>query len=180
MSKKIVVISTSLRPNSNSDLLAKEFARGASENGNQVETVSLAGKELHFCRGCLACQKTGVCVIQDDANEIAEKVKGADAVVFATPVYYYAVSGQMKTLIDRMNGLFASDYHFREVYLIASAADGDPSALDGPIKDVEGWVSCFAKAQLKDTLYGVGLGDAGDAKSNRELLNQAYHMGKTL
>lgn len=112
MSKKVVILSTSIRPNSNSDILAEEFARGAKENGNKVEKLSLVGKELQFCRGCLACQKTGKCIIKDDANEIAEKVKNADVVVFATPVYYYAMSGQMKTLIDRMNCLFSSNYHF--------------------------------------------------------------------
>ncbi len=180
MSKKVVILSTSIRPNSNSDILAKEFARGAKENGNEVETVSLVGKELQFCRGCLVCQKTGKCIIKDDANEIAEKVKNADVVVFATPVYYYAMSGQMKTLIDRMNCLFSSNYHFRDVYLIASAADTDKSALDGTIKEVEGWIACFSKVEFKDTIYGVGLGDPGEAKNYSKILKQAYEMGKTV
>lgn len=180
MSKKVVILSTSIRPNSNSDILAKEFARGAKENGNEVETVSLVGKELQFCRGCLVCQKTGKCIIKDDANEIAEKVKNADVVVFATPVYYYAMSGQMKTLIDRMNCLFSSNYHFRDVYLIASAADTDKSALDGTIKEVEGWVACFSKVEFKDTIYGVGLGSPGEAKNNSKILKQAYEMEKTV
>lgn len=116
------------------------------------------GKVLQFCCSCLAYQKTGKCIIKDDANEIAEKVKNADVVVFATPVYYYAMSGQMKTLIDRMNCLFSSNYRFRDVYLIASAADTDKSALDGAIKEVEGWAACFSKVEFKDTIYGVGLG----------------------
>ncbi|WP_283675596.1 flavodoxin family protein [Butyricicoccus sp. Marseille-Q5471] len=180
MSKKVVVLSTSIRPNSNSDILADEFARGAKDSGNEVEKVSLVGKELNFCRGCLACQKTGKCIIQDDAIEIAEKVKNADVVVFATPVYYYAMSGQMKTLIDRMNCLFSADYKFREAYLIASAADTDKPALDGTIKEVEGWVACFPKVKLKDIIYGVGLEASGEAKNKSKLLKQTYNMGKTV
>ncbi len=74
MNKKVVVISTSLRANSNSNALAEAFAKGAKEAGHEVEFISLRGKRIEFCRGCLACQKTGSCVIQDDANEITEKV----------------------------------------------------------------------------------------------------------
>lgn len=107
-------------------------------------------------------------------------MKNADVVVFATPVYYYAMSGQMKTLIDRMNCLFSADYKFREAYLIASAADTDKPALDGTIKEVEGWVACFPKVKLKDIIYGVGLEASGEAKNNSKLLKQTYNMGKTV
>lgn len=88
MSKKVLVISTSPRKNSNSDALAKEFARGAKEAGNLVEEISLIGKTINFCKGCLACTKTLRCVMHDDADAIAQKMLAADVLVFATPVYY--------------------------------------------------------------------------------------------
>ena len=69
--KKVLVISTSLRAVSNSHRLAEEFARGAQEVGNKVEVVTLHDKDIRFCRGCLACVKTGKCVIKDDAFEVA-------------------------------------------------------------------------------------------------------------
>ena len=100
MSKKVVVISASLRTNSNSAALAEQFAKGAKDAGNEVEVISLKGKNIGFCIGCLACQSTGSCVIKDDANEITEKVLNADVVAWATPIYYYEMAGQMKTLID--------------------------------------------------------------------------------
>ena len=84
--KNVLIISSSLRPRSNSDALAEAFARGAAEAGNQVETISLKGKELHFCRGCLACQQTQKCVIADDAPAIVQKMYEADAIAFATPL----------------------------------------------------------------------------------------------
>ena len=175
--KKVLIISTSLRKNSNSDRLAAEFARGAQDQGNQVDRISLAGKEIAFCHGCLACQKSGSCVIKDDAIEIAEKVKAADVVVFATPIYYYEMSGQMKTLLDRMNSLYAADYNFRQIYLLATAAENADSAFDGAVKGIEGWVECFAKARLAAVLRGGGLTDAGEASQHPALLAKAYQLG---
>ena len=101
--KKVIVISTSLRAGSNSDMLAEKFAEGAKASGNEVEKISLRGKEIKFCIGCLSCQRTGACVFKDDVPAIMEKVLNADVVCWATPIYYYEMSGQMKTLIDRMN-----------------------------------------------------------------------------
>lgn len=78
--KKVIVISTSLRPNSNSDALANEFIRGAQEAGHEVEKITLGDKQIAFCKGCLACQKIGKCVINDDANAIMQKVLNANIV----------------------------------------------------------------------------------------------------
>ena len=107
--KKVLVISTSLRAVSNSHRLAEEFARGAQEAGNKVDVVTLHDKDIRFCRGCLACVKTGKCVIKDDAFEVVAKMHDADIIAFASPIYYYEMSGQMKTLLDRGNPLFDSD-----------------------------------------------------------------------
>ena len=93
MAKNIVVISSTLRKNGNSELLAKEFLKGAQEVGNNVEFVTLQDKEIKFCKGCLACQKIGHCVITDDTIEITEKMKNADVIAFASPIYYYEFQG---------------------------------------------------------------------------------------
>lgn len=98
MAKNVLVISTSLRSRSNSDALADSFLAGAEAAGNRAEKISLRGKALAFCRGCLVCQQTGKCVIRDDAAEIIEKMCRADVLVFATPIYYYGVSGFGKTV----------------------------------------------------------------------------------
>ena len=83
---KVLVIATSLRANSNSDILAEQLIAGATDAGHEVEHISLKGKEIKYCIGCLACQKTQKCVQKDDAVWIAEKVKEADTLVFATPI----------------------------------------------------------------------------------------------
>ena len=81
MGKKVLIISTSLRKNGNSDMLARSFAKGAEAAGNDVEIVSLADKQIAFCRGCFACQKTGKCIINDDAVQITEKIAEAEVLV---------------------------------------------------------------------------------------------------
>ena len=95
MSKKVLILSSSPRRGGNSETLAAAFAKGAREAGHQVETVYLREKQVGFCKGCFACLKLGHCVIQDDAVEIAAKMHDANVLVFATPVYYYCVSGQL-------------------------------------------------------------------------------------
>ncbi len=176
--KTILILSTSPRKGGNSDLLADEFARGASEAGHAVEKICLYDKTINFCKGCLACQKTQRCVIRDDADVIARKMKTADALVFATPIYYYEMCGQMKTMLDRANPLFPSDYAFRDIYLLASAAENDPSAVDGAVNGLKGWIACFDKAGLKGVVRGVGATHPGDIRRNAPALEAAYVMGK--
>ena len=125
MAKKICVIKTSLRLNSNSDQLADAFIQSAKESGNDVIEISLKDKKIAFCKGCLSCQKLGHCVIDDDANIITEKIKQADVVVWVTPIYYYEMSGQMKVMIDGANSLYTSNYQFRDVYLLSTAAENE-------------------------------------------------------
>lgn len=176
--KKVLIISTSLHKDSNSEYLAKEFEKGAIAAGNEVELISLVGKTIGFCTGCLTCQSTQKCVIQDDAVTIAEKIKEANVLVFATPIYYYEMSGQMKTLLDRCNPLFPSDYTFRDVYLLTTAADGDESAMDGAIKGMQGWINCFDKAQFAGVVRGIGIGVGSDAKNHTDLLSKVYTLGE--
>lgn len=176
MSKTVLILSTSPRKGGNSDTLAEEFARGAREAGHQVEKIELYNKAIGFCRGCLACQKTRRCVIHDDADMIAQKMLTADVLVFATPIYFYEMCGQMKTLLDRSNPLYPADYAFREVYLLAAAADGELSAMDGAVKGLEGWLACFEKAKLAGTVFGGGADAVGTIRGN-PALREAYEMG---
>ena len=128
MDKKVLIISSSPRKGGNSETLAAAFAKGALEAGNEVETVYLREKQYGFCKGCFVCLKLGHCVIKDDAVEVAAKMHDADVLVFVTPVYYYSVSGQLKTMLDRANPLFDTDYAFTKVYLLATAAEDEPAS----------------------------------------------------
>ena len=176
---KLLVISTSLRPKSNSETLAKEFARGASDAGHEVEIISLRGKQIQFCKGCLACQNTQKCVIKDDAPDIVAKMHDADAIAFATPIYYYEMSGQMKTLLDRANPLYSSDYRFRNIYLLTTAAEDETQVPQYAICGLTGWVECFEKAHLTGTVFAGGVNDMGEIEGHK-VLQEAYNMGKQI
>lgn len=179
MTKNVLVISTSIRRDSNSDRLAAEFARGAREAGNRVEEISLKDKSIAFCRGCLACQKTQRCVMRDDADLIAQKMLVADIVAFASPIYYYEMCGQMKTLLDRMNPLFSADYAFRDVYMLTCAADNAPQTPERAVSGLTGWIDCFEKASLAGTVFAGGVTDIGEI-AGHPALQTAYDMGKSV
>lgn len=177
MSKKVVILSTSLRAHSNSAALANSFFQGAKDAGNDVTLISLRDKQIGFCRGCLTCQKTGSCVIRDDVPVLEAQVLAADVVVWATPIYYYEMSGQMKTLIDRLNPMYSKDYAFRDVYFLSTAAEEDAHVPERAMAGLTGWIDCFEKASLKGYVFCGGVNDAGDIAGNAKLL-EAYEMGK--
>ena len=179
MKKNILILSTSPRKNGNSQMLAREFARGAEEAGHNVELLSLHDKTIGFCKGCLACQKTQRCVIHDDADAIAQSMLTADVIVFATPIYYYGMCGQMKTMLDRANPLFPSDYQFREIYLLAAAAEEEERTVDGAITGLQGWIDCFEKARLAGTVFAGGVTSVGEIQGH-PALRKAYEMGQNV
>ena len=177
---KVLVISTSLRAKSNSDILAEKLVVGAKDAGHEVEHISLKSKTIRFCIGCLACQKTQKCVLKDDAIEIAEKVKTADTLVFTTPIYYYEMSGQMKTLLDRMNPLYTTDYRFRRVYMLSTATEDETYVPEKAVCGLQGWVDCFEKAELSGSLFCGGIADAGEANAKTAELEEAYQFGRSI
>ena len=173
------MISTSLRAGSNSRALAERFADGAKDAGNDVELISLVGKNIQFCKGCFGCQKLGRCVIKDDVNEIMEKVLSADVVCWATPIYYYEMSGQMKTMIDRANSLYPRDYKFRDVYMLTTAAEDEDDVDERAVAGLQGWVDCFAKAEFRGKVFAGGVNDPDEIKGHKALA-EAYEMGKAV
>lgn len=106
-------------------------------------------------------------------------MRRADVLVFATPIYFYEMSGQLKTLLDRTNPLFPAEYAFRNIYLLA-AADGDGSAMDGAVKGLEGWISCFDRARLSGVVRGAGVDSPGAIQMHPSLLEQAAQMGRSV
>ena len=177
--KNIFVIKTSPRVGGNSDRLADEFIKGAREAGNNVDQVSLTNKDIKFCRGCLVCQQTHECVIKDDTEPIRKKMLEADVIVWSTPVYYFCISGQMKTMIDRSNPLYSMDYKFRDVILLATAAEDESTTVEGTVKATQGWVDCFEHASLKHVVFAGGVTSKGDIEGHKAL-KEAYNLGRSI
>ena len=97
--------------------------RGAAEAGHQVEKIFLKDKHINYCTGCSVCSMYGKpCPQKDDAAEVVEKMIAADVIVMATPVYFYTMSAQMKTLIDRCCARYL-EIKNKEFYFIIAAAE---------------------------------------------------------
>lgn len=116
-------------------------------------------------------------MIDDDVNGIMAKVLEADVICWATPIYYYEMSGQMKTLIDRMNAMFALDYKFRDIYMLTTAAEEEQETPARAVEGLRGWIACFPKSRLAGTLFCGGVDKARAIEGNSRL-QEAYEMGR--
>lgn len=179
MNKKVFLISSSRRKNGNSNRLAGEFMRGAKDRGHEATLVNLAEKQIEFCLGCFVCQKTGKCVIKDDAASILESMREADVVVFATPVYFYGMCGALKNFLDRTYPLFPDHYVFRDIYLLAAAGEDLKTTISGTVTGLEGWVRCFEKTRLADVVFAGGVMEKGEIESH-PALQKAYKAGNNV
>jgi multimeric flavodoxin WrbA len=177
MSKKVFVISASPRRSGNSDTLCNEFIRGAKETGNEVEKVFICDKKIGYCTGCSVCSKTNQCVQQDDMQEILDNMVNADSIVMATPVYFYTMNAQLKTLIDRTVPRY-TEIKNKEFYFIMTAADTEQSAMDRTLNGLRGFTEdCLTNSSEKGIIYGTGAWHVGEIKKS-PAMQQAYEMGK--
>jgi multimeric flavodoxin WrbA len=177
MAKKVLVLSASPRRGGNSDLLCDQFMLGASEAGHQVEKIFLRDKRITYCSACGACQGNGGrCIQQDDMAEVLDKMIRANVIVMATPVYFYAMNGQMKTLIDRTYARYTEISH-KELYFFMTAAVSSKELLARTLEGFRGFSSCLGGAKEKGVIYGTGAWEIGDIKGSPALA-QAYQMGK--
>ncbi len=179
MSKKVLVLSASPRKGGNSDLLCDKFMLGAKEAGHAVEKIFLRDKEINYCTGCGTCYNMrDSCPQKDDMPEILEKMIVADAIVMATPVYFYTMNGQMKTLIDRTCYRY-TEIKGKDFYFIATAADDNKQAMERTFEGFRGFTSCLEGAKEKCIIYGTGVWQMGDIKEH-PAMEQAYKMGKAV
>ena len=156
MSKHVLVISASPRKGGNSDTLCDEFIRGVQESGNQAEKIFLASRKIGYCVGC------GVCNI-----------------VLATPVYFYTMDAQMKTLIDRTVPRY-TEIQNKDFYFIVAAADTEQKMMDRTIEGFRGFTQdCLTGAREKGIIYGTGAWQAGEIKGT-PAMKQAYEMGRNV
>ena len=157
MSKKVLILSGSPRKGGNSDILCDEFMRGALEAGSTVEKIRIAEKKIGYCSACYYCaQSGGVCARKDDMAEVLQKMIDADVIVLSSPVYFYSIDAQLKTVIDRTVARW-TEIKNKEFYYIVTCADD-------------------AK---KGIIYGTGVYKPGEIR-NSHAFSEAYEMGKSV
>jgi len=144
-----------------------------------VEKIRLAELTIDYCSACYACKKTGYCVKQDDMEQVIDKMRAAQVIVLATPVYFYTMCAQMKTMIDRtLGGAQRSGLENKEFYLIATAADGK-SAMERTVDGLRGYLECLPGAKEMGVIYGAGAWQLGDIQGN-PAMREAYRIGKSI
>ncbi|MBO6088564.1 flavodoxin family protein [bacterium] len=179
MPKRVLIISSSPRERGNSEILCEEFKRGAEDAGHYVEIIKLRDKKINNCIGCGLCNANDhtSCFQKDDMEEITEKMIGADLIVLATPVYFYAMCSQMKALIDRCCAGYTRISNKR-FYLIATAQDPREEALEITFMGFNGFLENLENAIEIGRLYGVGLWNKGDIYNYPKLMEEAYSIAK--
>lgn len=179
MSKNVLILSASFRKGGNSDTLCDQFAKGAEEAGNHVEKIFINSKKINFCRGCGVCNTTHKCVQKDDMEDILDKMVKADVIVMATPVYFYTMNGQMKTLIDRTVPRY-TEISNKDFYFIIAAADNNRDNMEKALESFRGFTEdCLEGAREKGVIYGTGAWQIGDIK-NSPAMEEAYNAGRSI
>lgn len=132
---KIVILNGSPRSGGNTELMAKAFAEAASPK-HQVEILNIARMNIHGCLGCGACYANGgKCVQQDDMPAVLKALSDADMVVFASPIYWFDITAQLKTVIDRMYVYGATGVNFNKTALLLDAGATPEGAEAGHVFD---------------------------------------------
>lgn len=174
---RVLAISASPRKGGNSDVLCDRFLQGAAEAGHETEKIRLTEKRIAPCAACYACGKDGhACVQKDDMSEILQKLIDADVIVLSTPVYFYSVAAQMKTMIDRCLPRYCEIMN-KQFYFAVTAADPQHEATNETVADLRGFLRCLPGAEEKGVIYGTGAWDKGDIFKH-PALDKAYEMGK--
>jgi multimeric flavodoxin WrbA len=174
--KNVLILSSSPRINGNSDLLCKSFEKGAIEAGNNVEIVHLNKLHIGYCQGCYSCQNTGKCFQKDDMSELIEKVLKADVLVFASPVYFYSMSAQLKTFIDRLTPIY--EQVRADIYIFVTAYDSNISNLENAVEAIRGLTrDCFESCKEKGVIMAGNVDKKGEIEGRKEIL-VAYNYGK--
>jgi len=184
MSKQILILKGSPRERGNSATLADRAATGARAAGAQVESIYLHSLDIRPCDACDLCREPGsTCVIEDDMKPIYPMLAQADAILLATPVYWFTVSAQLKLCMDRWYAFQSSkwgDIRGKPFGIILTYGDTDLYASGG-INAIHTFetMARFLDGKIVGIVHG-SVNDVGDVDKHPELLEQAYHLGETL
>ena len=169
MAKKVVVISSSPRKGGNSDTLCDEFVKGAKDAGNDAVKYFLEDIEFESCKACMRCKTPErECYQEDKISIILDDMIEADVIVYATPVYYYSMTGTLKMFFDRCYPIF-NHLEDKDYYIITAVGSSNGNALTG-IRDFIG----FSKNPTEKAVFTV----VGDVKSQPDVLKEVYDAGK--
>jgi multimeric flavodoxin WrbA len=180
---KLLTLKGSPRLHGNSSTLADQLSAGATQAGAQVESVFLHRLKIHPCNGCDACVKIGRCPTKDDMQPLYDKLIEADAIVLASPIYWFNYTAQLKICIDRWYAIWKNNHDAfknKPFGFILTYGDTDlyNSGAINAIYTFETMVR-FLDARIIGWVYG-SLSDVGDAQKNPELMQKAFQLGEKI
>ncbi len=175
----VVILVGSVRKNGNTARLAQSFAEGAANNNN-VEIVSVADYNVNPCIGCNSCftREGNQCFQDDDMVQIYEKLRNADIVVIASPVYFYGISAKLKAIVDRLHTPMRHTFHIKKLGLLLVGAAELANLFDPIIMQYQ-MVLDFFRLESIGTILVRGIKDIGDIKGS-SALKEAYELGKSI
>jgi multimeric flavodoxin WrbA len=184
MNKKILILKGSPREKGNSAVLASQVAAGARESGAEVESFTLHNMDIRPCDACDSCQETGgVCVIGDDMQELYPRLRQADGILLASPIYWFTFSAQLKLCIDRWYAFEGSEEHDltgKKFGIVLAYGDSD-LYTSGGINAIHTFESMlrYIRAEIVGIVHGTA-NDIGDVEKQPELMEQAYRLGQKI
>ncbi len=176
---KIVILEGSPHKNGSSNMLAEQFIKGAKEAGHSVEILDAAHMDMHPCIGCDRCGMNGECVHKDDNRIIRDALLRSDMVVFVTPIYYFGMSAQLKTVIDRFYSytMKLSAKHLKAA-LITAAWDSNDDVMPYTAEHYKK-LCRYMNFENCGMVLGTGCGSPSMTRNSRHL-EAAYRLGKSL
>lgn len=176
---KIVILTCSPHKKGTSNTLVNEFIEGAESNGHTITRFDTPFLNIHPCIGCDHCGMSGPCVFNDDMPKILDTIMDSDMIVFATPIYYFGFSAQIKSAIDRFysrNGQIQRK-HLKSVF-IATAWNNDNQVMQAIEKHIEILID-YLNLDNQGTILAKGYGYTG-ASSEKHYMEEAYNLGKRI
>ncbi len=174
---KITIINGSPRKQGNTEIMVDAFIKGALEAGHQVKVMSVVGKEIRGCIGCEYCvTHAGQCVQKDAVAEIVESTNWADMVVFASPIYWNFLTGQLTTVINRLHGYGDGGFHFTKAALLLNAA------VDSTFEIATRWYleACEYQGWKNMGVIAIGGMEKKGSMKSHPRLQEVYTFGKSL
>ncbi|MDL2314143.1 flavodoxin family protein [Desulfovibrio sp. OttesenSCG-928-C14] len=185
---KVLIVKSSHRKGSNSSLLAGKVAEGARAAGHEVQVVDISRMRIEPCRGCDACRKGGKgCVVQDEMQPLYPLVREAEVIIYASPIYWFNMCGQLKQFIDRCYAVAAgaepgapSPFASKKLGAVLAFGDDDPY-LSGGVNALRSFqdTAAYCGADWAGAVYGAAY-DENELAGNAALLEQAFEYGKKL
>jgi multimeric flavodoxin WrbA len=182
---RLLAFLCSPRREGNTALLLKELIRGAKEGGAETESINPCRLRIAPCSGCGACEKTGRCAIKDQMQAVYDQIDTADIITLASPIYFYNVTAQCKTLIDRCQAMWSRKYVLRRTarsksgFFLSVGATKGKKMFDCAVLTVRYFFDAINATDSGHLLFS-GIDKKGDIRDHPTALKEAYETGKRL